>query len=351
MSRSLLLSLALGLLLLLAPLAGRGASPVTDAGTEPLTLRVGVRDDARPFAFRKHAPEDGQASRRLEDYDGFTVSVCRTVLKELVSTTGPFYGAAIEAVEVTAQTRFERLRNGDVDLLCGPDSITIDRLDLAIASFPVYLSGISYAYLRQFPGGRNFCGTVVGVVSNTTAASDGLKVLAEKNLLNRFDEELESHLAGDPFRDTTNCRRADRKGNSPVVEYPDHRRAVEALCNRRILYYVGDVDILRARIAQTRSSSPASCDVRIEPFTLSREVYAVLFRRDHRAGIGDPPKRDMPIDDALLYAEFNRAQLRLLQGDNNLLERAFAASFKGFQMSPDLADFFRTMKITRGWKQ
>lgn len=345
MSRPSFWALALGLVLAFsAPQAGLAADPVTP------TLRVGVRADARPFSYLKNATKPAEA-RSLDDYDGFTVAVCRAVLDELVSASGAFHGANVKAVEVTAQTRFPFLAERKVDLLCGPDSIAANRLEDFMASYPVYLSGISFAYLRQFTQGNPYCGKVVGVVRETTADTEGLKALAEKNLLKRFDGELETALSGAPRSSTLNCPTLDLPELPVVGRYPDHNEAVKGLCARRILYYVGDVDILRARVARERQESGATCDVRIEPFTLSREVYAVLFRRKPKSDNRGQPDPKVEIDDALLYAEFNNSLLRKLQGRRNLLEQEFDNSFKGFQMSADLADFFLTMKITNGWKQ
>lgn len=355
----------LALVLLTMPaFAGEPAPEPPPAPAEPhhRVIRVGVRADAHPFAFRI----DPKSPRKdLQGYDGFSVQVCRELLDELRQSE-PFRGADIEVVEVSTDLRFNKLVEGEVDLLCGPDSIDKTRMQKVNPSLPIFLSGISYAYRRDFPR-RSYCGAVVGVVQCSTAHRFGLQTMAERKILKRFQPELEQHLqqvaAADqascgadtpavkyePFK-TPNCEAGYPA--DPIRLFKNHSEAVEALCSSKdfLLYYVGDVDLIRSKIQERARRVP--CNVRLEPYTLSREVYAILFRRNEPT---DPlfAKRVIArgFSDALLYAEFNNALLRSIQTTNTVLERAFAHAFPGFERSKDLDDFFRTMKISRGWKQ
>ncbi len=65
----------------------------------------------------------------------------------------------------------------------------------------MFLSGMTYGYVDPntalFPR-SNYCGHIIGVVNGTTASTQGLKMLADQNLLLRFDKPLEMYLAKYP---------------------------------------------------------------------------------------------------------------------------------------------------------
>lgn len=325
-------------------------------------LRVGVRADAHPFSFRK---ERERPATDLRGYDGFSVHVCREMLEDL-RHGGLLQDVAIEAVEVAAGSRFDMLSRGAVDMLCGPDSIDQSRMQSVNASLPIFLSGITYAYRREFPR-RRYCGPVLGVVRDTTAHRFGLKAMADKKILKRFHPELEQHLlqttrppepicssamAGIPCRVVTTSNCEEGYPEDPIRIFDSHSDAVEALCRERdfLLYYVGDVDLIRSKIEDY--AQRYRCNVRLEPHTLSREVYAILFRRQNEisaAALARDTARGF--SDAQLYAEFNNALLQSIQSPNTVLERSFSRAFPGAQMSRDLEEFFRILKITRGWKE
>lgn len=183
------------------PSPGRAqGSGEADAARERVIV-VGVREDAKPFSYRGHTDASEQV---LEGYRGYMVEICRRVLREVVAS-GPFEGFVVEGRVLRADRRFEALDTGEVDLLCGPDSITAARLRTHSVSQPMFVSGLTYAYVDPttdlFPRGP-YCGNVVGVLRGTTAASVGLRRLADENVLLRFDEALEAYLALSPERES-----------------------------------------------------------------------------------------------------------------------------------------------------
>lgn len=289
--------------------------------------------------------------------------------------SGIFKDYVVKAVEVGADNREGMLRKREVDLLCGADSITATRLLEFNASYPIYISGVSYAYPRSFPRGQ-YCGAVLGFVKATTTEDVAPKLLAERNLLLRFDEEVEKHIskvaefsprdfpsavpAPKPEGPGHSSGLAEEKGRgsfprargatanclrgypqSPIVRFSDHASAVTALCDGELLYYVGDIDIVRhgtrAQSAKTR------CDVTIERYTLTREIYAVLMRR----ALDDSREPSQAQFDAMLFAAFNSSLVQLLQTDPNPLEEAFFSEFKGETMSSELRRLFDSLKIGR----
>src|SRR4029077_8844527 len=90
-------------------------------------IRIGYRSDARPFSFRNDAgvPE------------GYAVALCQKVGDAVKA--GPGLGnLRVEWVPVTADRRVTAVQQGDVDMFCGPDAITLAaRRDVAF-SIPVF---------------------------------------------------------------------------------------------------------------------------------------------------------------------------------------------------------------------
>lgn len=432
------------LCVLVAPAVSDAAplDPSRPALADAKTVRVGVRPDAKPFSYRK---ESRAAVREgiLGGYGGYVIEVCREVLRELRGEGGPLGDFEVEAVEIDAANRFRMLEQGHVDMLCGPDSITRERLARYQVSFPVFLSGMTYAYLsprsESFPRAAH-CENVIGVVSGTTAEHPGLRDLAESDVLTRFDEALERELAiesrrlvrvnemllditrasccfrpgwPEPSASNHSIQRAidamavdgpggrlnklirDRHGTInadlareirteecpygltglPVRRYTNHDDGIRAFCEGKVLYYLGDYDIIRSKL-----SEHSGCEVVLNRFTRSREVYGIFFRqpgpppppadldaiyRDGElhgevegkrcvcessveVGVPVPPDPATQVDAALLFALFNNVLFELMQGEVSRVEEIFTAEFGEERMSDDLADFFASFKILTG---
>lgn len=339
------------------------------------TITVGVRADAPPFSYRRVGDPDRET---LGDYGGYIVEICREVLRDMI-VSGPFAGFAVEEHEVTAGSRWPKLESGRVDMLCGPDSITLDRLERYNASHPLFLSGITFISVddSRFPRGVH-CQAVIGLLENTTAETEGLRAIAKRDDLGGFDEALEVYLAlaaesaradgaGELHAHFTSFEETLRTGEGssserivpgrkekispadvktercpngfqtgPVVFYDSHERGIRDLCDGNLLYYVADVDIL-ARRAE-------GCDVIMHRETFTREAYGVFFRRD-RTPLGSSVAGARAFPDSVLYAEFNNVLLRKMQRKENILDYEFRQEFKGEQPTEDLQRFFEGYKF------
>ncbi len=341
----------------------------------PRTITVGVQSDARPFSYISAAQTDEEL---MPGYTGYMIEICRRVLSHMTSR-GPFSGYQVDYRRVTPGERLEALDSGRIDMLCGPDSITLGRLYKYNTSHPLFLSGISYATVanESFPRGR-YCNSVLGLVGGTTAETEGLRKLDASNALQRYDAALERFLAlyanreatGSPsvllarikeLQDnisngftslgnesrgkdridpslvrTANCPDGFKHG--PVVFYDSHQQGIEDLCKGRILFYVSDVDILSGRVK--------GCDVILQRETMTREAYGVFFRRS-ADGVHDAHDvtgvRNFP--DSALYAEFNNVLLRKMQKTENILDYEFSHQFKGEKPTEDLQNFFDGYKF------
>ena len=156
-----------------------------------ITIKVGVRDDAKPFS----SVDTTRASESiLPGYSGYSIEVCRYVFTQMQKLP-QYRNYTFKAVKTKAHSRFKQLGvAGELFMLCGPDSISADRLLDFRSSHAIFLTGMTYAYLNprspKFPRG-NYCDHIVGVVRATTADTEGLKDLASRDLLMRFDDALD----------------------------------------------------------------------------------------------------------------------------------------------------------------
>ncbi|MEE9319129.1 MAG: transporter substrate-binding domain-containing protein [Granulosicoccus sp.] len=356
-----------------------------EAAEELQTIRVGIRSDAKPFSYYGYTDS---RENILPNYRGYMVRICRRVLREM-TTTGPFKGYKVEAVDLLARERFDALDNRRVNMLCGPDSITSSRMRSLNVSHPLFLSGITYGYVDPDSGlfpRKEYCGPVVGVLQGTTAAINGLVELAEKNLLLRFDEPLEAYLANTPARlrayekaeigirnnpeyatqttqqiwhllepeyreiqkkiaqDIVTSECPDGYSALPVRNYFTHDEGIAAFCQGKVLYYVGDYDIIHQKVDEY-----LDCPVVMERFTSTREVYGAFFRKgfndDYHPDGGIQQLDNRSTEDLLLYTVFNHTLLSMMQDEVSILEYEYEKEFGDREMSEDLKQFFRSFKI------
>ena len=114
----------LGLLALPAAAAGT-LEKVKDSGK----LMLGYRTDTRPFSY-----SDGGKPA------GFSVALC-TKIADAVKAELKLPALQVEFVPVTAATRFQALQQGQIDLLCGTATPTLERRALVDFSIPIFASG------------------------------------------------------------------------------------------------------------------------------------------------------------------------------------------------------------------
>ncbi len=94
-------------------------------------IRLGVRVDAPPFA-------------RLVDGrpHGFTVELCGLIAGAIMATSN-LNEMSGRFIEVDATDRFEKLLNGDIDVLCGATTATLTRREKVSFSIPTFTTGIA----------------------------------------------------------------------------------------------------------------------------------------------------------------------------------------------------------------
>jgi ABC-type amino acid transport substrate-binding protein len=116
-----------------APAPGGVVSRIRNTGR----LTLGYRADARPFSY---ANESGMPA-------GYSVALCQKVADAAKHDLG-LPALKIDWIPVAFEQRFGALRLGEIDLMCGADTVTLARRAEADFSIPIFPGGIG-ALLRS----------------------------------------------------------------------------------------------------------------------------------------------------------------------------------------------------------
>lgn len=201
------------------------------------TLKLGYRENSIPFSF---VGDDKKPH-------GYSVELCTLVAEDLVRQL-KLQKLEVKWVPVTAQSRFEAVKNGDIDLECGNTTQTLSRraeFDFSVMTFVdgaglLYRKGEKPSSLEEIKGQR------VAVVSGTTT---------EKTLDNLVD---------------------NAKIGVRLIKVKDHNAAIEALKDKTATAYAADRTVLIST-AIIRGSGQAF-DLGDDQF--SYEPYGLMMRRD-----------------------------------------------------------------------
>lgn len=223
------------MLLVLTQLGLPAAAQTLDRIKETGQLRLGYRVDAVPLSF-----QDGQGRPA-----GYTPLVCSEVAQAI---TNQLQLENLDAtfIPVDANTRFEKISNGEIDLLCGAATITMRRSAVVNFSIPVYVDGTSVL----LPKGSEMnlgalAGKKVGVRSGTTTE----EAVGNSLRANNIDAE--------------------------VVIFADHEDGITAMETGQIQAYFADQSILI--YLRGLSSSADKFDVSSRILTIEKQGLAMQY--------------------------------------------------------------------------
>jgi putrescine:ornithine antiporter len=138
--------LAVGALALAAPAAGATLDQIRTKGQ----IRLGYRPDAVPLSFRDPSGKPA----------GYSVEICKDIAAAVKAELG-LPDLTVEWVPVTAESRFDSLKAGQIDVLCGATTVTLARRTQVSFSLPIFPGGIGAliradapARLREVLAGR-----------------------------------------------------------------------------------------------------------------------------------------------------------------------------------------------------
>jgi ABC-type amino acid transport substrate-binding protein len=161
-----------------------------DAGTldnvrQDKALRIAFREDAPPFSFTDQAGLPA----------GFTIDLCRSIAKHIGEQLN-INDLKVNYVLVTAENRFDAIKNGKADLLCEPTSETLARREQVDFSIPTFVDGASLLVSGDGPGDfAALSGKKIGVLAGTTTEQSLRDPLAGANI-NAEIAPAKTHMDG-----------------------------------------------------------------------------------------------------------------------------------------------------------
>lgn len=311
-------------------LPGRAAVGQPAGSEKKSMVTVGVRIDAPPFAWQT---EDG-------GYSGFLYNLC------VDATTRAGYPMRTLPINMSDRNAFLGGGRNDLDLLCDPITITLERL-AALRALPapqpefspiIFVANGSYMTNPDAEAGKLTAAEaqklecLAGPSGQASGNPD--RPAAEKPL----GETV--YLAAGFVGNTTAegaLRTALRPGGLELkpeerlclVEMQTHWEAAEDFCKGKLRFYFGDEDIMRSAI-RTGAERGSGCPEALVSLPLSYEPYGLVIS-GRQAGF----RQDFIM---ALYALFHFEPA----------EGRFQRSFEGQKMSPYLETLFRTLAVPAG---
>ena len=261
----------------LPALATAGATLERIKGEE--LVRFGFRTDAPPFS----SLVDGAPG-------GFSIDLCALVAGAIKDVT--------ELKEFTAKftpvgtgQRFDAIVNGDIDILCGATTATLDRREKVSFSIPIFITGVAAVVRRDAPGPLTEALIESSPASlSPTVVADALKGL---RIGVRRDTTAESWLLEGPLKGIEGAQ---------IVPIEIHDTGIERVLAGEIDVYFADQAILSGQVRTSRSA----VELAISQRAFTHEPYALALPR------GDEDFR-LIIDRALSHLYRTGAILKLFE--------------------------------------
>ncbi|HVI87365.1 MAG TPA: amino acid ABC transporter substrate-binding protein [Dongiaceae bacterium] len=198
-------------------------------------IYLGVRADQPPFS---QIGPDGIPT-------GYAVALCGEIVQTLRDNEG-IPDLTVKYVTVSADSRFDDLSSGKIDLLCEGTSVTLQRMQKFDFTLETWISGIGLMTRSDVSLGniRDLEGHRVGVVGSTTTEGS-VRAALQRALV-----------------------------TAEVITYASHVTAMQALVDKKVDAYFGDRDTLMA--LRQQSKDPAKLKLSEEIMNL--EPYAMALR-------------------------------------------------------------------------
>jgi polar amino acid transport system substrate-binding protein len=149
------------------------------------TFTIGYREDAAPYSYRN----------ALGEPDGYSVELCRAIATNVKDALG-LTQFKVVYVPVTTEDRFQAVRDGRVDILCGATTVTLSRRALVDFSLFTFIDGASVLLRADSPQDlKGLAGKKVGVRGSTTT-EEALRNTLKQDKIAAEVVTVESHEDG-----------------------------------------------------------------------------------------------------------------------------------------------------------
>ncbi len=301
----------LALILLLLGFSYLSCPPVSAQNQDVhKVLVLGVRTDAPPFS----SCSIGQ-SGQLENCHGYSVALCQRIAARAIKE-GLYCSSTFKQVSVS--DRFKLLQDGEIDLLCGASTVTLERMRIMDFSLFTFLSGASIMYPEPVTQQDNRKKNVfkVGVLKDTTTKDKVQKILQRfKERQNDFEQQSLS--------------------NPEVMELDSHSQGLDELLDGTLNAYIADREILLA--LQHKAKVEKNFELVVSQDYFSVEPYAIGIR------LGNPDLRYITNSVLSELFDWNHPV-----GDGVNIFDVLKQNFPGKRFSKSLENMFRIQRLNAG---
>lgn len=227
-----------------------------DRAKKTASLKLGYRDDARPFSYRD---ESGSAA-------GYSVTLCQKIAEQVKAELN-IPTLTVDWVPVTVDGRFRAVQEGKVDLLCEADAQTLSRRKEVAFSIPIFQGGVG-ALLRADSSWR-----LRQVLMKGKAASGPLWRASPAQIL---EKQTFSVLAGTTSESWLAGRLDKFQLSAKVVPVDGYESGIRSVLDRSSNVFFGD----RAILLDAAKRSPSARDLIVLERRFTSEPIALALRRD-----------------------------------------------------------------------
>ena len=240
--------------LLLAPGAqapGSALDRIRAAGR----IHLGYRSDARPFAYKD---ESGQPA-------GYSTELCLAVAGAIKREPG-LEGLGVDWVPLALDARYAALQQGQVDILCGADTVTLARRAHVSFSLPIFAGGIGVVVRADAPARLREVLSGKGQTFQPTWRASATQVLQTKAF---------SAVQGTTADTWLTARVRDLQVITSVSRVSGYDAGIQALLDRKSDAFFGE----RAVLLDAVKRNPAARDLLVVDRLFTYEPLALAFPR------------------------------------------------------------------------
>jgi polar amino acid transport system substrate-binding protein len=268
-------------------------------------ITFGYYAEARPLSFRSNTG----------DPDGYGVALCRLVAADLQKALN-VPNLATQFVGVEGNERFAAVKEGRIDLLCGPSEETLARRADVSFSIAVMDSGTSVILRKDAPDAFR------DVLAGRDARQDRQPLWRGSPQLSALRERTFAVIAGTSTENRLKQARETLKVNSSIVSVPDVATGVHEVADGKADAFFGERTVLLDAIRHDASAGELRVldryfDHTPLSFALSRSdedfrlaVDASLSHLYRSGKVAEAYTQFFGTPDAAALAQFDRNALR-----------------------------------------
>lgn len=256
MTAALLVASALAPSTLPAQTQGSGSSTLTRIQAAG-KMTIGYYANAKPLTYKD---DSGKV-------DGYAIALCRLIAADVQSKLN-LPNMQVEFVPVDASERFSGIKEGRIDLVCGPSEPTLARRAEVSFSIPILNSGISVIINKDAPTAFRQILEEKDVTQRPLwRGSPRLSVLEQKNF---------AAISGSTAERLLTERREELKLNAVVSSVPDLATGLRQVADGKSDAFFSDRTVLLNLV----QNDPSGKDVVVLDRLFDREALSFVVNRD-----------------------------------------------------------------------